>query len=212
MDVRARIAEANGKGGAPVPRGCIALSVVVALCLAVPHLARAGVGLGFNIGLDIPSGDATLGLGGVWHIALDYSPSTRLSLAAEVGTAANATDADRTVTVHGIPREVTLHAVSTAGLVARYGLRRYSPSPYLLLGADYYTSWDDLRETPQVRGTVTRAGLGLPIGAGILLHASSRWDFYGEGLYHVALGSNDDAGYAALQCGVRYRLGRRPSG
>lgn len=194
-------------------RSRLALSLALAFCFAaVPPLVRGSIGVGFNIGFDLPSGDATLGPGGVWHIALDYSPSARLSLAAEVGTAANTTDADRTVPVHVIPREVTLHAVSTAGLVARYGLTRDAPSPYLLLGVDYYTSWDDLRETPQISGTVTRAGLGLPVGAGILLQASSRWDFYGEGLYHVALGSDDDAAYAAFQCGIRYRLGRRPSG
>lgn len=209
---RSGAAEAKSKVRALVPPVWVAASVVLVLCLAAPPLVSGDIGLGINIGFDFPSGDATLDPGGIWHLALDYSPNERLSVAAEVGTAANTMDGNRTIPVNGIPRAVSLHAVSTLGLVGRYALRGQSPSPYLLLGADYYSSWDDLRETPQTSGTVTRTGLGLPVGSGIMLRAHSRWDFYGEGFYHFALGSDDDARFAAIQFGIRYRLGRRPSG
>lgn len=192
-------------------RNRLALVVAVVCCIAAtPSLARGSVAVGFNIGLDIPSGDSTLGPGGVWHLALDYVQSPRLSIAAELGTAANPTDADRTVLVHGIPREISFHAVSTLGLVARYGVRPDTQIPYVLLGADYYFSWDELRDTPEASGTSGRDGFGLPFGAGILLKASSRWDFYGEGLYHLALDADDDASYAAFQGGIRFHFARRP--
>ncbi|HEY6221971.1 MAG TPA: hypothetical protein VIX13_05490, partial [Candidatus Eisenbacteria bacterium] len=90
------------------------------ICLAIVLFGGTGVAggaitVGANIGVALPSGDPSLGIGGVWHLALGVSPNQSLALALEIGTAANSVDADRTVVVSGVYREVSLHAVSTLG-------------------------------------------------------------------------------------------------
>lgn len=198
-------------------RGNLALVALVTCLTAVPFggVAVAGgtVAIGANAGVALPNGDSSLGAGGVWHVSLGVTPSQSLAMALELGTAANETDADRTVVVSGVTREVTLHAVSTLGVVARQVLRAGRLHPYLAGGVGLYTSWDEIRATAtQPADTITRSGMGLHAGAGLGLRLSGRWDLYGEGLYHFAPKAEDDARFFALQGGLRFHFGhRRPS-
>lgn len=55
---------------------------------------------------------------------------------------------------------------------------------------------------------MTWSALGLPIGAGVALWVSSRWDLYGGGLYYFVPDAADGARYTALQGGVRFYVVR----
>lgn len=192
---------------------------VVVLCLVSAPMCQAVAGerggklaAGLNVGFDIPSGHEGLGPGGVWHLGIHLAPSERLSLAFEVGTAANESDPSRMVIVSGVPRNVTLHAVSTLGVLARRTLRPGTVRPYIAGGADLYTSWDDYRATPtQEAGTLRRSGLGLQVGTGSAFWIASRWDLCAEGLYHFATDADNDARYFVLRGGLLFYFGRRHS-
>jgi len=167
---------------------------------------------GLNVGIDVPPGHEGLGLGGAWQLGIHVATSERLSLALEIGTAANESDPDRRVIVSGLPRNVSLHAVSTLGVLARRALRAGKVRPYIAGGVDYYTSWDDYRATlTQAAGTKWRSGLGVQLGAGSAIWIASRWDLCAEGLYHFATDADDDARYLVLQGGLRFFFGRRHS-
>src|SRR5438093_11078432 len=113
---------------------------------AAEHGGKLAAGL--NIGVDVPPGHKGLGPGGAWQVGVHVATSERLPLAFEIGTAANEPDSDRMVLVSGIPRNVSLHAVSTLSVLARRTLRAGKVRPYVAGGTDFYTSWDDYRATP----------------------------------------------------------------
>jgi|SRR5882672_6215161 len=197
-----------------VVRPLISAMAAILGCLFLPPARSAAsaarIGLGLNLGVALPSGDPTLRPGGIWHLTLDYCRSRRVSVALELGTAANEIHGDRTMSVYGVPRRVTVHAVSTLGLLVRWSFRASKVRPYLAGGVDYYTSWDDVEATATGGGgTFTRSGLGLQAGAGSALWLADRWDLYAEGLYHFATNSDDDARYGVIQGGLRFFLGRR---
>ena len=175
--------------------------------------ARGGAGglsLGFNFGADIPPGSYTFGYGGVWHVVAGLPVSRSLSLAFEIGTAANKIENGRSIVLGGVPRKSSIHAVSTLGIIARRSLGHSKLHPYFAIGANWYTEWDEITApATQPAASPFRAGPGIQGGVGSALWLGSRWDVLGEGVYHFALDSGHEARFMMLRSGLRYYFGHR---